>query len=73
MYERGVVMYCGCNPTALSSQLQISRALTRLMLKKPFAAVSVSELSANQWIWLGASLAALVIGLAVAILYSRRR
>ena len=28
MYERGVVMYCGCNPTALSSQLQISRALT---------------------------------------------
>ena len=36
-------------------------------------AVSVSELSANQWLWLGASLAALVIGLAVAILYSRRR
>ena len=36
-------------------------------------AVSFSELSANQWIWLGASLVALVIGLAVAILYSRRR
>ena len=37
-------MYCGCNPTALSSQLQISRALIRLMLEKPYAAVSVSEL-----------------------------
>ena len=37
-------MYCGCNPTALSSQLQISRALIRLMLEKPFASVSVSEL-----------------------------
>ena len=37
-------MYCGCNPTALSSQMQISDALTRLMLEKPFASVSVSEL-----------------------------
>ena len=37
-------MYCGCNPTARSSQLQISRALIDLMLEKPFASVSVSEL-----------------------------
>ena len=37
-------MYCGCNPTALSSQLQISRALIRLMAEKPYAAVTVSEL-----------------------------
>ena len=37
-------MYCGCNPTALSSQTQISQALIRLMLQKPFASVSVSEL-----------------------------
>ena len=37
-------MYCGCNPTALSSQLQISRALMHLMLEKPYSTVSVSEL-----------------------------
>ena len=37
-------MYCGCNPTALSSQTQISRALLQLLLEKPYASVSVSEL-----------------------------
>ena len=37
-------MYCGCNPTALSSQIQISQALIRLMERKPYAAISISEL-----------------------------
>ena len=37
-------MYCGCNPTALSSQLQISEALIRLMGKKLYSEITVSEL-----------------------------
>ena len=37
-------MYCGCNPTALSSQLQISETLVRLMEKKLYSEISVSEL-----------------------------
>ena len=37
------------------------------------AGVSLSELSTSHWIWLGASLAALVLGLATAIIYARRR
>ena len=37
-------MYCGCNPIALSSQAQISETLTRLMLRKSFSDISVSEL-----------------------------
>ncbi len=37
-------MYCGCNPTALSSQLQISEALVRLMEKKLYSEITVSEL-----------------------------
>ena len=37
-------MYCGCNPIALSSQAQISRALVRLMSEKSYTAITVSEL-----------------------------
>ena len=37
-------MYCGCNPIALSSQAQISETLTRLMLRKSYSEISVSEL-----------------------------
>ena len=37
-------MYCGCNPIALSSQAQISEALNRLMSRKPFSSITVSEL-----------------------------
>ena len=37
-------MYCGCNPTALSSQLQISEALVRLMERKLYSEITVSEL-----------------------------
>ena len=37
-------MYCGCNPTALSSQTQISDALIRLMMKKAYSSITISEL-----------------------------
>ncbi len=37
-------MYCGCNPIALASQMQISRALIRLMEQKAFGSITVSEL-----------------------------
>ena len=37
-------MYCGTNKQALCSQMQICDALIRLMERKPFAQVSVSEL-----------------------------
>ena len=37
-------MYCGCNPTALSSQTQISEALTRLLAEKSYTKITVSEL-----------------------------
>ena len=37
-------MYCGCNPTALASQLQISEALVRLMERKGYSEITVSEL-----------------------------
>ena len=37
-------MYCGCNPTALSSQLQISEAMVRLMERKLYSDITVSEL-----------------------------
>ena len=37
-------MYCGCNPIALASQTQLSRALIRLMGEKPYSAISISEL-----------------------------
>ncbi len=37
-------MYCGCNPTALASQVQISEALIRLMEKKLYSEITVSEL-----------------------------
>ena len=34
-------------------------------------AISLSELSTTQWIWLGASLAVLILGLAIALLYKK--
>ena len=36
--------YCGSNPTALTSQEQTSGALLRLMARKPYSSISVSEL-----------------------------
>ena len=37
-------MYCGCNPTALSSQKQISDTLIRLMGEKAYSSITVCEL-----------------------------
>ena len=37
-------MYCGCNPTALSSQKQISDTLIRLMGEKPYSSITICEL-----------------------------
>ena len=37
-------MYCGSNPTALASQLQISEALIRLMEAMPYIRISVTAL-----------------------------
>ena len=37
-------MYCGTNKTACTSQAQISEAMQRLMMEKPYASISVSEL-----------------------------
>ncbi len=36
-------------------------------------AVSVSELSASHWIWIGCSLAVLILGIAIAVVYGNRR
>ena len=37
-------MYCGSNKTALLSQQQLSEAMFRLLERKPFSAISISEL-----------------------------
>ncbi|MBQ9685364.1 MAG: TetR/AcrR family transcriptional regulator [Oscillospiraceae bacterium] len=37
-------MYCGSNPTALASQIQISEALIRLMEAGPYSQISVTAL-----------------------------
>lgn len=37
-------MYCGCNEIAQSSQARIARALIALLERKPFSAVTISEL-----------------------------